>query len=284
MKLDAKLTMGRRGFVVLGAGVVAGVLGLAGCSGQGDDAADATTDGAASDELAAVQSAGTMVFATEGTWSPWTYHNEADELVGFDVDVARAVAGKLGVEAQFVEGEWDGLFAGVNAGRYDTVANGVDVTDERAEAYDFSDPYGYNRTVVITLADNDSISSMEDLSGKTTANTISSTYAEIAEGFGATVNGVDDFNQTISLLESGRIDATLNSEVVYYDYLREHADANIKIAATDSTVMGVAFPFRKGEESASLREAVNDALASLREDGTLSELSERYFGTDITSE
>ena len=146
----------------------------------------------------------------------------------------------------------------------------------------FSESYAYNRTAVIVSGDNTDIASMEDLEGKRTANTISSTYAEVAEGYGAEVTGVDDLNQTFELLLSGRIDATLNAEVTYYDYMEAHPDANIKIACLDPEATQVAIPFRKGEETASLREAVNQALADMRESGALSELSEKYFGTDIT--
>ena len=120
------------------------------------------------------------------------------------------------------------------------------------------------------------------LEGKHTANTISSTYAEVAEQYGAEVTGVDDLNQTFELLLSGRIDATVNAEVTYYDYMEAHPDANIKIACLNPEATQVAIPFRKGEETASLREAVDQALADMRESGALTELSEKYVGTDIT--
>lgn len=252
-------------------------------------AADASSETAAADStdsaddlLAQIQQRGEIVFGTEGTWSPWTYHDENDQLVGFDIEVAQKVAEKLGVKATFVEGEWDGLLAGVDGGRYDSMANGVEITEERAEKYDFSDPYCYIRTAIIVKSDNDSINSFEDLNGKTTANTISSTYAALAESYGAKTTGVDDLNQTIELLLNGRVDATLNAEVTYYDYLKEHPDANIKIAALTDDASRVAFPVRKGDETATLREAMNQAIKELREDGTIGEISEKYFGTDLS--
>ena len=269
-----------------------GMVGLTGCSSQsgGQDSSsagqsqssqeDASTE--SGDLLAQIQERGEIVIAMEGTWAPWTYHDENDELVGFDVEVGQQIAEALGVEAAFVEGEWDGLLAGLDAGRYDIMINGVDVTEERSDAYDFSDPYAYNRTAVIVSGDNTDITSMEDLEGKHTANTISSTYAEVAEQYGAEVTGVDDLNQTFELLLSGRIDATLNAEVTYYDYMEAHPDANLKIACLDPQATQVAIPFRKGEETASLREAVDQALADMRQSGVLTELSEKYFGTDIT--
>ena len=136
---------------------------------------------------------------------------------------------------------------------------------------------------VITKGDNDTIHTLEDLNGKKTANTISSTYAQLAEQYGAEVTGVDDLNQTFELLNSGRIDATLNAEVTFYDYTKEHPDANVKIAVLTQDANEVAIPLRKGEESATLREAINAAIDELRASGQLKELSEKYFGTDIST-
>ena len=287
--------MRRRDWIAVMA-LTAAVLGgaaVSGCSqngGQtqagGENAEDGSQNAAVEagqDLLAQIQEKGSVTIAMEGTWAPWTYHDEDDQLVGYDVEVGRRIAEGLGVEAEFVEGEWDGLLAGLDAGRYDMMINGVDITEERQNAYDFSEPYAYNRMAVIVRGDNQDIQSMEDLEGKHTANTISSTYAETAEEYGAEVTGVDDLNQTFELLLSGRIDATLNSEVTYYDYMKAHPDADIKIAVLADDASEVGIPFRKGEETASLREAVNGILDEMRESGELSQLSEQYFGTDISS-
>ena len=238
---------------------------------------------ATGDHLARIKQQGQIVVAMEGTWAPWTYHDESDALVGYDVEVANAIAGKLGVKASFVEGEWDGLFAGLDADRYDLVVNGVDITEERSRKYEFTTPYAYNKTAVIVSSDRNDIKSFEDLKGKKTANTISSTYAEVAESYGADVTGVDDLNQTFQLLITGRIDATLNAEMTYYDYMKAHPDAKIKIAALSKDATHVAIPVKKGEDSASLVETINKALEELKADGTLSKLSIKYFGTDITT-
>lgn len=240
------------------------------------------TGDSADDLLAQIKERGNIIVAMEGTWAPWTYHDEDDNLVGYDVEVAQNIAEKLGVEVEFVEGEWDGLLAGLETGRYDIMVNGVGVTDERAEKYNFSTPYAYNKTAVIVRGDYDEISSMEDLKGKKTANTITSTYASQAEAYGATVTGVDDLNQTIELLLSNRIDATLNAEVVFNDYKKEHPDSNIKIATYSDQVEEIAIPIRKGDDTVTLLEAVNDALDEMAKDGTLTELSEKYFGMDIS--
>lgn len=234
------------------------------------------------DLLEQIKQRGSITVAMEGTWAPWTYHDENDNLVGYDVEVAQNIAEKLGVSVNFVEGEWDGLLAGLDDGRYDIMVNGVGIMPDREEKYNFSTPYAYNRTAVLVRGDYNEINSMEDLSGKKTANTISSTYALLAESYGATVTGVDDLNQTIELLLSGRIDATLNAEVVFADYMKAHPEADIKIAAYSEDMERVAIPVRKGAENETLLAAINNALAELSADGTLSALSEKYFNADIS--
>lgn len=261
---------------------VLGAFVLSGCGGKAPGGDVAQGENKEQDQLARIQEAGEITVAMEGTWAPWTYHDEKDELVGFDVEVAQKIAEKLGVKAVFVEGEWDGLLAGLDAGRYDIMVNGVEYTEERAEKYDFSEPYGYIKTAIIVNGDNTDIQSFEDLNGKTTANTISSTYAQLAESYGATATGVDDLNQTIELLQQGRIDATLNAEVTFYDYMNVHPEADLKVAALTEEASHVCIPLRRGEDSESLREAVNQAIAELREEGVLNEISVKYFGTNIT--
>lgn len=253
---------------------------LSGCSKE-ESAVQTSSAVQSSDLLDQIRSKGQIVIATEGTWSPWTFHDESGKLTGYDIEVGRLIAKKLGVEPQFVEGKWDGLLAGISAGRYDIMINGVDMTPEREKSYRFTDPYAYNRTVVMTAENNDSIKTMADLKGKVTANTISSTYAEVAEKYGAKVSGVDDLNQTFELLLGGRIDATLNAEVVYYDYKKVHPMAAIKIAAVADETTSVGIPLRK-EGTEKLQAELNKILAELRASGELSKLSNQFFGTDIS--
>ncbi len=243
------------------------------CSREGDEEKDL---------LDTIKDKGEITIAMEGTWAPWTFHDEDDVLTGYDTEVGKLIAEGLGVEPVFVEGEWDGLLAGIDAGRYDIMINGVDVTLERAEKYDFSIPYAYNRTAVIVRGDDDRITCMEDLLGMHTANTISSTYAELAESYGAEVTGVDDLNQTFELLKSGRIDATLNAEVTYYDYMKAHPESGFRIAVLADDPTEVAIPMRKGSETETLRTAINGILEDISASGKLSALSLEFFGTDIS--
>ena len=284
--------MRRRTFIsMMGVMAAAGVLTLAGCSSNSSSAASSAAGSAVSgsassadDQLSAIQNRGTLIVALEGAWQPWSFHDASDTLVGYDVEVSRAIAEKLGVEPDYVESDWDSLFAGLDAGRYDLVCNGVEVTEERAKTYDFTTPYAYIHTALAVKKDNDTITCFEDLKGKTTANSLASTYMELAESYGATVQGIDTLEETIQLLTAGRIDATLNADVSFYDYLNVHPDADFKIVAQTEEASHVAIPLRKGEASASLLEAINAAIDALRADGTLTEISERYFGQDIASE
>ena len=283
--------MKRRTFIsLMSVMAAAGVLTLAGCSSNSGSsaaasgAASSAASTGAADQLAAIQTNGKLVVALEGAWQPWSYHDESDTLVGYDVEVSRAIAEKLGVEPEYVESDWDSLFAGLDAGRFDIVCNGVEVTDERAKTYDFTTPYGYIHTALAVRKDNEDIKSFEDLKGKTTANSLASTYMELAESYGATVQGIDTLEETIQLLTAGRIDATLNADVSFYDYLNVHPDADFKLVAQTEDASHVAIPVRKGDDSASLLEAINTAIEELRADGTLKALGEKYLGQDISSE
>lgn len=235
--------------------------------------------------LKQVLNKGTLVAGMEGNWAPWSYHDlDTNEVIGYDADTARAIGEKLGVEVQIVEAPWESLFAGLDDGRYDIVINGVEVTDERSEKYDFSEPYAYIHTALVVRKDNEEIKSFDDLKGKKTVNSIGSTYMELAESYGASAAGVSTLNDTIQNVIDGRADATLNADVSIYDYLNQQPDANIKIVATTEDASHVAIPIRKGDETASFEKAVNAAIEELKADGTLADLSEKYFGSDVTKE
>lgn len=246
---------------------------LAGCGKKAE---------ASGDHLERILESGKIVIAMEGQWAPWTYHDESGDLVGYDTEVGKAIAEKLGVQAEFVEGEWDGLFTGLDGGRYDVIINGVEITEERTNKYDFATPYAYIKTALVVSNDNTDIKSFDDLNGKKTSNSLGSTYADMALDKGADVQNVDTLSETIDMVTSGRVDATLNAEVSFYDYLTEHPDAPINIVALTDEASEVAIPLVKGEDNASLKAAIDEAVEELSKDGTLTELSNKYFGSDIS--
>ncbi len=233
------------------------------------------------DLLARVQERGSLVIATEGNWSPWTYHDEHDVLTGFDIEIGALIAESIGVKPDYKETEWSSILAGVDTGVFDIACNGVGYTEERAEKYDFSEPYVYTEVVLVVRGDNDDIHTLEDLKGKVTSNSPNSTYAMLAEAQGASVVYVDTLGETLAMVLQGRAAATLNARGSIEDYLSEHPDANIKIVYS-APGEPVCYPVRKGADSASLLAAVNGALAKAREDGTLAALSIKYFGADLT--
>ncbi len=243
------------------------------------------TENASGDHLARVKAAGKITVATEGVWAPFTYHDaNTDELVGFDVEVAKAIAEKLGVEAEFKEVAFDGGLTGVATGTFDMMANGVGVTEERKGTYDFTDPYVYDHAVVITLASNDTINSFEDLKGLTTANSAGSTYETMGIENGATVSNVDTIGETMTLVLNGTVDATINSMTTAQDYINTTGTKELRIAAVAEDATLCAIPLAKGADNDSLRAEINKAIAELRAEGKLTEISNKYFGADITAE
>ncbi|SDH96528.1 amino acid ABC transporter substrate-binding protein, PAAT family [Arthrobacter subterraneus] len=261
------------------------LLAVAGCgsSASSDTASEGASESTGGTTLAEIQESGVLTVGTEGTYKPFTFHEGgAGELTGYDVEVITAVAEKLGVEAEFEETQWDAIFAGLEAGRFDVIANQVSITPEREETYSFSVPYTYSNGVIVTSADNSEITSFEDLEGKTTAQSLTSNWYELAEESGAEIEAVEGWAQSVTLLEQGRVDATINDELTFLDYQKSTPNENIKIAAETEEQSRSALAFPQGSDD--LVEAVNSALEELREDGTLAEISEKYFGEDVSAE
>ncbi|MDN4163351.1 ABC transporter substrate-binding protein/permease [Nocardioides abyssi] len=221
---------------------------------------------------------------TEGVYPPFSYRDpESNELTGFDVDIVRAVAEEAGWDLRFVEAPFDSLFPALDSGRLDVIANQVTVTPEREARYLFSTPYTYSRGVVVTAADTDDITSLEDLEGRTSAQTASSNWAEVARNAGAKVQYVQDFGPGVELLIQGRVDAIVNDNIAVLDYLATSGTDEVKIAGpAGEEVLEQALAFTRRDTQ--LREEADAAIAALTEDGTLAEISEGYFGADVTVE
>ena len=265
----------RTRFATLAALTASAALVLAGCSGS-----SAPASSSADDDLGLV-SAGTLTVATEGTYRPFSFHDETGELVGFDVEIAEAVADKLDLEVKFQETQWDAIFAGLEAGRFDLIANQVSINPEREEKYLFSSPYTVSPGVIVVPEDDDSISSFADLAGKTTAQSLTSNWYELAQDSGATVEAVEGWAQAVALLTQGRVDATINDELTFLDYEKTDGPTGLKIAAETDDPASSAFALTKDKQA--LVDAIDEALSELRDEGVLAEISEKYFGADVTS-
>jgi L-cystine transport system substrate-binding protein len=234
----------------------------------------------AGENLDQIKAAGVIKIGTEGTYAPFTFHDADNKLVGFDVEIGQAVADKLGVKAEFVEGKWDGLIAGLDAKRYDAVINQVGITEARKQKYDFSDPYIVSKAVLIVQDDNAEIKGFEDLDGKTSAQSLSSNFGKIAEAAGAELVGTDGFDQSIQLVLTGRADATINDSLSFLDFKKQKPDAPVKIAAEKAEADASGIIVRKGD--AELVAAINKALADIKADGTYQKIADTYFGQDVS--
>lgn len=260
---------------------------LAGCGQKAEQSQQTDQSGAdngsgqtTKDLLEEIKASGKIKIGTEGTYPPFTFHDKDGKLTGFDVEIAEEVAKRLGVTAEFIESKWDGMFAGLDAKRFDAVANEVSIRDDRKEKYDFSDPYIVSKAVLIVHQDNTDIKQLADLKGKKSGQSLTSNLTDIAKANGAEIVQTDGFNQAIELLMSKRIDATINDGLSYLDFKKQKPDAPIKIVAETDDASQSGFLFNKNNPE--LVEAVNKALADMKQDGTYLKISEKWFGADVS--
>ena len=257
-------------------------LSLSACGSSGSSGSPSASGGASAetgDTLKKVKDSGVLTVGTEGTYRPFSYH-EGNELTGYDVEVIEAVGEKMGVEVKFQETQWDAIFAGLDAGRFDVIANQVSINPEREEKYLFTQPYTVSTGVVVTKSENTDITSFATLKDKTTAQSLTSNFYETAKDAGAKVEPVEGWAQSITLLKQGRVDATVNDKLTFLDAQKTNPDDSIKIAAESEEKSESAVALRKG--STELAEAIDSALDELRADGELAKISEKYFGEDVS--
>ncbi len=223
---------------------------------------------------------GVLTVATEGTYAPFSYYNDKNELVGYDVDIAKAVAKKLNLKIEFLTAPWDAMLAAFDAGKADVVFNQVSINEDRKKKYDMSVPYTMPYPVIVVHKDNNDIKSFADLKGKKSVHSATSNWAAIAEKNGATVVVADGFSKGVELIISKRADDTINDNVTFFDYIKQRPNAPLKIAYTSNEPMPTAALLKKGNTE--LLEAINKALNELKAEGKISEISMKYFGKDIS--
>ena len=223
---------------------------------------------------------GVLTVATEGTYAPFTFYNDKNELVGYDVDIARAVAQKLNLKVEFLTAPWDAMLAAFDAGKADVVFNQVSINEDRKKKYGMSVPYTMPYPVIVVHKDNNDIKSFADLKGKKSVHSATSNWAAIAEKNGATVVVADGFSKGVELIISKRADDTINDNVTFFDYIKQRPNAPLKIAYTSNEPMPTAAIVKKGNTE--LLEAINKALDELKAEGKISEISMKYFGKDIS--
>ncbi|MDP0396656.1 ABC transporter substrate-binding protein/permease [Tsukamurella strandjordii] len=223
---------------------------------------------------------GVLRVGTEGVYQVYSYHDQDDKLTGYDVEMITAIAQKIGWRVEFVETPWDSMMAALEANRFDLVANQVTYSDERAAKYALSDPYLQTGGSILVRKDDTSITSLADLKGKTTAQSVTSSWSGVAEKAGAKIEAVNSFTDAVNVLAQGRVDAVVNDTGVVRNYLAVNPGAPVKIAAETPDKSQSVFAARKG--SAIMTE-VNRGLAEIRADGTAERISQKYFGAQAES-
>lgn len=222
----------------------------------------------------------TITVATEGTYAPFSYHDEkTGKLTGYDIEVIKAVAKKAGYKIKFKETTWDTIFAGLDAKRFDVIANQVTITAARQLKYKFSAPYTVSTEVVVARKDNTSFKSIASLAGLTAAQSATSNYRADAEKLGATIETVPGFTEALALVTAKRVDITLNDRLAVLDYLKNNKSSNLKVVASFTAADKQALVFLKTSKYA---KPLSKALAALLKSGAIAKISKKYFGEDVT--
>ena len=241
---------------------------------------------AADGSLQRVLDAGKLTIGAEGNWIPYVYNEDGTgALTGFEVEMAKEIARRLGVEPDFqISNSWDPVVAGLDAKRCDTVICGVNPKPERQEKYGLSVAYAENPYCIVVAADNDEIKSFDDLNGKLCANALSSTAGDLARKAGATLSDAP-LAAAIDLITTGRADATVNNVAAVEEYRKERPEVPIKIAVIyepteeERYLVESAAMFRK--EDVALCEKVSELIQDMIDDGTCYDLTVKYFGQTV---
>jgi lysine-arginine-ornithine-binding protein len=230
-----------------------------------------------------VAAAETVRIGTEGAYAPFNFIDSAGELQGFDVDIARAVCEKMGVECTFVAQDWDGIIPALTAGKYDAIFASMSITDERKQVIDFSRPY-YNTPSAFVAAKGSGLAgnSPADLAGKSLgaqSSTIQANYLE--EHYGAADHKLYPTQDEVNLdLVSGRIDALLVDKLVAIDWLATADGACCELLGEDLQIGGgVGAGVR--QEDTDLRDRISAAIDAIKADGTYEQINARYFDFSI---
>lgn len=224
------------------------------------------------------QQAKKIVFASDATWPPMEYLDESKNVVGFDVDVANAIARVLGIEITVRNTAWDGIFAGLGNGQYDAVISSVTITEERKQTMDFSDPYVNAGQVIIVRSGTEGIATLADLAGKTAGAQIGTTGAgEITKAANITLKSYDELGLAIEDLANGRIDAVICDTPIAADYVlkREEYREKLKIVGDPFTEEFYGIAVAKGNTELLAR--INEALKAIRESGELKALEDKWL-------
>lgn len=228
-----------------------------------------------------------IVVGLDDSFPPMGFKDEKNEIVGFDIDLAKEVAKRLGREVEFKAIDWNSKEAELKSGRVDILWNGLDITDKRKENMLFSEPYMDNRQIVFVAKNGKvSVAGEADLAGKTIGTQSGGTTEEYFENkpeLKASMKEVKyypDYINAFMDLENGRLDAVVGDEIIGRYYISKHPDEIQAIDTVIGTVSQFGIAFRKDDQK--LRNEVQKVFDEMKTDGTVAKISEKWFAKDIT--
>lgn len=241
---------------------------------------------ASADKISAATSSelkqkGTLTIGLEGTFAPYSYRKDG-KLTGFEVELGKDIAKQMGLKAKFVPTKWDGLIEGVNTGKYDIVLNNITVTKERQAKFGFSTPYIYSHFALISKKGS-GLNTLKDIKGVKIASGTGTDNSVVAKKFGAKVVPSSEFSTSLDMVRQGRVKGTINSMSAWYAYKKDGKNVKglqAKDVSKDEKPAKISALMAK--KNTDLKKDVDKALKQLRNDGTLTKLSKKYVGGDIT--
>ncbi|WP_093215842.1 transporter substrate-binding domain-containing protein [Sediminibacillus albus] len=270
---------------------IIGLLALSACGGGNENSQNSKNQEKETDDVnkwEEVQEAGEIVAGTSGTLVAASYYEgegeNKDQLTGYDVEVMREIASRLDLEVSFEIMGIDSMLPAVNSGRIDVAVNDIEATDNRKEKFNFSEPYKYSySTMVVREEDNSGIEKLEDLEGKKAGGGATTIYSQIAEYYGAEVVTYGNAPNEAYLrdVHNGRTDVIVNDYflskfgVAAFPDFDIHLHPDLKFHPTKQAVV-----MPKGADE--LTEKINEVLNEMREDGTLTELAEKFYKEDAS--
>lgn len=235
-----------------------------------------------------IQEKGGIVVATSGTLYPASFHDsESKELTGYEVEIMKEIGKRLDLKIEFVEMGLDGMLTSLNSNQVDLAVNDIEITPEREEKFTFSEPYKYSfGTAIVRKSDHSGIESLEDLKGKKAAGAATSVYMQVGRDYGAEEAIYDNVTNDVYLrdVEIGRTDVILNDYYLQKLALEAFPEFEIMIHPDIKYHPNVQAIIMKKDNDELLKH-VNDVLADMHTDGTISELAKKFFnGEDVSIE
>jgi len=226
-----------------------------------------------------------IVVGMSGGYKPYTFIDENSELTGFDVDVWKEIGTRIGKDIEFSTSDFSGLFGLLDTNKLDTIANQITVNEKRQEKYDFTIPYVYYGAQLVVKSENTTVVDLETLKGKKVGVSLGSNYEEMVKTFDTNneieVITYESYQPSLQDVSLGRIDAVLNDKLAGMIAIEE-SGLDLKLGGEPVEMMLNAFPFNKTEENKALIETVNIAINEMYNDGTMKEISIKWFSVDIT--